>query len=828
MPVARLPLAELRVIDLADEKGELCGRLLGDLGAEVVRVEPPAGACSRRLPPFDPETGTSLYFAVRNFNKRSVALDLSGDEGRAKLLGLVDQADVLIESFKPGTLESMGLGPQTLLDRRPELVVTSITDFGLSGPYRDLDATDPVIVSLGGMLARSGLPLPHPPLLPPGAMAYDIAGVTAAFATLLAYWQRLGTGQGQHLDVSAIESASNNSDWSIPNASQSENAAPAVRAGSGAAYPLYPCRDGYVRMVILSPRQWRALRAWMGDPPWLMDPKWDQLRWRHTIRDRLAEMITDLFRDWDKVPLAVEAQKRGLAVTPVLSPAEVLDNEHLNARGTFLRTEVAPGVVGPIARSLIEMDGERLGFRHGAPAFDSSPPEWLPRGPDQAGPATASAPASGVDRAPATPPLAGLRVLDFGIGGVGVETGRLLAEYGADVIKIETHTYPDFMRTVQGTWMSAAFASSSRSKRSFGVNLSDPRGRMLLEDLVRQSDVVVENSAVGVMERLGADYETLRSVNPGLVMVSSQLLGPDGPWSGWIGYGPSTRPVAGLTYLWNYEQASEPAGSGAIFPDHLVGRVAALGAMAGLIARRRGQRGSRVVVPQVETTVGLLADLLLAEARAPGTIAPAGNRSRRGSPWGVYRCAGNEQWCAITVRSDQEWLRMREALGSPKWASEERFSTTAGRLAGQDEIDSGLEQWTTTRPPREVMDILQSRGVPCGMMQYPQDALEDPHLRARGYLRTVHQPELGNIVLEGPAFRGSDLAGPLITRAPALGEHTRDIAQGLLGLVPDEVAELLAAGVLEEPRVSADGEEPPPSPSRETAPDPALSATRPS
>ncbi|MFQ5417781.1 MAG: CoA transferase, partial [Myxococcota bacterium] len=192
------PLAGLRVVDMADEKGELCGRLFADLGADVIRVEPPQGAVSRRLPPFVPGTDASLYFAVRNAGKRGCAMDLGTDDGREALHALLARADICVESHAPGTLAQQGLGPGQLLARHPNLVVTSITDFGQTGPYRGYRGTDMIGFAMGGMMHRAGSP-ERPPVVAPGALAYDTAGTTAAFAPLLADWKRLQTGRGQPL-----------------------------------------------------------------------------------------------------------------------------------------------------------------------------------------------------------------------------------------------------------------------------------------------------------------------------------------------------------------------------------------------------------------------------------------------------------------------------------------------------------------------------------------------------------------------------------------------------------------------------------------------------
>jgi crotonobetainyl-CoA:carnitine CoA-transferase CaiB-like acyl-CoA transferase len=405
-----------------------------------------------------------------------------------------------------------------------------------------------------------------------------------------------------------------------------------------------------------------------------------------------------------------------------------------------------------------------------------------------------------VDRAD-TYPFRGLRLLDFGVGAVGVEVGRLFAEYGADVIKVESHAKPDFMRALTPAWMNPAFASSSRSKRSFGVNLGSERGVELVHQLARVSDVVVDNNAAGVMERLGLGYEALRAVNPRIVVFTSQMVGGQGPWGGWIGYGPSTHPVSGLQYLWNYpEDAERPAGSVNIFPDHLVGRLGALAAVAALIARERSGRGCKLDAAQFETPINMLGDLFAREALAPGSLRPAGNRSPRGAPWGVYRCAGPDEWCAINVRSDAEWQALAGALGSPEWCQRPEYRTANGRLAQQDELDARLGEWTQTRTPQEVARVLQEAGVPAGDVQHAAHQLADPQLAARGYARVVDQPGVGGMVFEGPSFRGTDLPDPIVLPAPLLGEHTRPVARELLGLAEAEIDALVAAGVLEETR----------------------------
>jgi crotonobetainyl-CoA:carnitine CoA-transferase CaiB-like acyl-CoA transferase len=299
------------------------------------------------------------------------------------------------------------------------------------------------------------------------------------------------------------------------------------------------------------------------------------------------------------------------------------------------------------------------------------------------------------------------------------------------------------------------------------------------------------------MDDLGLGWSTLKEINPGLVMVSSQLMGSTGPWASWLGYGPSTRPAGGMTWLWNFPDGGPPPGSFVIFPDHLVGRVCAVAALAGLARRHQGGAGTHFEAAQVETVLTCMSQYFLKESVEPGSVAPRGNRSEQGAPWGVYRCAGDERWVVITCRNDEDWAGLRKALGEPEWAADPALASSEGRRAAQDDIDARLSEWTASRSDREVMETLQSFGVPAGMMNYASDEASDPHLEARGYLARIEQPGVGPMILEGPAFQGSAMDRPFIGPAPDLGQHTREIAVSLLGLSESRTEELISAGVLE-------------------------------
>ncbi len=785
---AERPLDGTRVIDLADGSGELAGRFLADFGADVVRVEPESGGRSRQMPPF--HDGRSLYFAYRNFNKRGMSFDAE------RVSELASRADVLIESFGPGGLAARGIDLDALRDANPGLVVLQISDFGQTGPYSDWIATDATLEALGGMQFSAGLP-EKPPLLPPGTPAYDIAGLMGALAAMSALFQcgRNG-GHGQVIDLSTLEALAQQTNWSFSNASVSRAKGAdvaEVRVGSGPMYKIYACKTGYARLVILSPRQWRAMRAWLGEPEYLQDALYDSFLGRLQIADALAVAIGDLFSTMGHQELAFECQRRGIVCTPVLSPDEVLANEHFVSRSTFGDVEYAPGATGPMQAAFAELDGERQGYRTRAPEPGEHDAEmaglWAEARERPAG----AAPAPSL-------PFEGLRVIDFGIGGVGVEASRFFAWYGADVIKIESRSAPDFIRVVMSTEMSASFASSNTSKRAFGVNLKEPRGRELVHRLIEQADVVIENSSTGAMEKMGVGWETIRQLNPRVVMGSGQLLGSHGAWADWIGYGPNTQPVGGLVHLWNYDDQEDPAGSTSIFPDHLAGRLTAMTVLAGLIRRERSGLGGHAEIAQVETVTGIIGDLLLKTGLEPGSVQPLGNRSEHGSPWGSYPCAGTQQWVAITCRTDEEWKKLAFAMGDPEWTQNSDYATCAGRRAAQDAIDEQLSTWTSSQTKNSVTVSLQAFGVPCLPMLTGSEQAMDPHFQARGYPRWLEQQDAGWMAFEGPCFKATGMSDVVVFQAPKVGEHTREITGSLLGLSDEETESLVAAGVLEVPK----------------------------
>jgi crotonobetainyl-CoA:carnitine CoA-transferase CaiB-like acyl-CoA transferase len=783
---------------MADEKAELCGRIMADLGADVVRIEPPEGAASRRLGPYF--GSDSLYFAVRNANKTNVEIDLTEDAGRQRLLRMLAGGDIWIDTTRPGQLGELGLDPRDLSERFPQLIVLSVTDFGQTGPYRDYLATDPVMEGMAWMLFRAGVP-ELPPVLPPGSLAYDMVGISAAFAALTAYLDRFSIGRGQYIDMGVMEAVAQLTDWGLASYSYVSKMGiyGEIRDGGGKIYPTLPCLDGYIRIAMVTTGEWQKLRAWIGDPPELMEDYWEDQRTRlELFDDLLLPHLIAFFRDKTMMQLAQEGQARRIPITPMLSVGDVLQAQQFRALGSFVNGDVA-GQRGLYASGFLVADGHRIGYRTPAPPRPGphiSPPDWHAR-------------SLGGHRAvaPAGRPYAGLRVVMFGVAGAVPEMGRLLAEYGADMIRVESPGRPDLFRFLGGATggVGTVFASSNRSTRSFGVDYTEPAGAEMVKDLFRQAHVVMENLPAGTLERFGLGFDVIRAVNPTALLISSQTMGRRGPWSHWRGYGSNTQLPGGMSWLWSLPDVADPVPQNVAFPDHIVGRLGALTVASFLVGRLRGaETAGHVEIVQAEMALNLLADLFLQESIDPGSVRPRGNRSDRGVPWGVYRCAGNQRWCVITCRDDKEWSGLVSAMDDPEWALKDSLRAVAGRRAVSDLIDEHISAWTSARSDREVMTLLQSHGVPAGKMMYISDQPQDPQLLARGYILEVDQPPLGKLLLEGPAFHASGLPDPITGPAPLLGEHTREICTDLLGYSKATVDQLIGKRLLVEPELEVE------------------------
>jgi benzylsuccinate CoA-transferase BbsF subunit len=397
--------------------------------------------------------------------------------------------------------------------------------------------------------------------------------------------------------------------------------------------------------------------------------------------------------------------------------------------------------------------------------------------------------------------LEGLRVLDFCWVGAGALVTKLLAEHGADVIKVESRARPDNLRVAppfrpgaDGLEASGYFASRNNDKRSLALNMREPKSREIARELAARCDLVTSNFRPGVMERWGLDYETLRSDNPSLVYLSMPMNGSTGPDRSAIGFGSTIAAQAGLVYLSGSPDRA-PVGTGTHYPDHVPSPGHALVAvLAALLDRNRSGEGRMIEISQLESTVNTIGAAIVA-ASVGAAPSRNGNRIAGHHPSGVFSCAGDDGWIAIAARTDDEWQNLASAL-SPELARDPRFLTSEGRAEAEDELERRIAELTRERDREELAADLQARGVPASVVQSSEDILRDEHLRARGFWRELHHPVLGTITMPSAPFQSrSGRVGPE-RAAPLLGEHSREILTSLLGLSNAEVDTLVEEKVV--------------------------------
>jgi benzylsuccinate CoA-transferase BbsF subunit len=400
--------------------------------------------------------------------------------------------------------------------------------------------------------------------------------------------------------------------------------------------------------------------------------------------------------------------------------------------------------------------------------------------------------------------FADIRVLDFCWVGAGAFVTRLLADLGADVIKVESHTHPDNLR-LSGPHKAGAkhlegsgyFASRNTNKKSIALNMGRPEARAIAKQLAAKCSVVTNNFRPGIMERWGLGYAELAAADPSLIYLAMPMQGSSGPHKSYIGFGSTIAAISGLVEMSGSPDRA-PIGTGTHYPDHVPNPGHALvGLLAAIFHRARTGEGQYIELAQLESTVNLLGPSILRYA-ASGTLPRRnGNRRDGSAPCGVFPCAGDDVWCAIEIEHDAGWRALVETLGRPQWMTDPCFDTLAGRSAGSDAIEAKLAKETRACKAEELVPLLQARGVAASVVETSRDVMEDHQLNARGYWRGIDHAEMGRITVNVPPFFSTqDGREREPSPPPLLGEQTREIATTLLGLSESECTRLMNEQVL--------------------------------
>jgi crotonobetainyl-CoA:carnitine CoA-transferase CaiB-like acyl-CoA transferase len=782
-------------------------KLMADLGADVIKVEPPAGDWTRRYGPFpenqiDPEK--SGLFVYLNANKRGVTLNLSTERDRDALASLLTNADLLVHNVAPSLRDGFGLASAKLSAEFPHLVIAGISPFGDSGPYRNWNAYELNVVNAGGwaFLSPGASEFPElPPLKAFGHQGDYQGGLHACFAALGAYFHRLDSGKGQAIEVSQQECIAGMLEMNLMHYTYANRETSRLGTRVLGPWKIMQTADGFVLAVCVEEDQWRRLVELMGDPEWAHEEIFQDRLARGRNADALYALMQEWISGWKTQDLYHEAQRRRIPFAAVNNMKDLYANSHLAERGFFAELE-QPGL------GVIKMPGAPSKYAAGwsirtpAPQLGQHNHELLKEKKS----ARVSASQSNREPAPAIKralPLAGIRVLDFTWAWAGPFCTMQLAHLGAEVIRIETEKrscvtrgLPPFADDVAGPNRAGYFNQYNQGKRSITMDLSKPEAIEIALELARHCDVVADNFAAGVMDRLGLGYERFRARRPDIVMLSMSGYGQTGPLKGYVSYGPPAAATAGFFSLSGYA-GHGPSEIGISYADPNAGIFGAVAVMMALLHRKVTGRGQYIDQSQLETALALLPEGLLEFAMNGTQPKRASNRHRWMAPYNCYKAAGDDdKWVSIAVGTEEEWRAMCAAIGQPTLTGDPRFKDAQARKQNEDALDDIITQWTRGRDRWEITRELQAVGVAAFPAMSNKDLATNEHLRERGYLVQMEHPVVGRRIHMGIPWTMSGTPCRIRHAAPLRGADTDSVLKELAGCSADEIIKLRASGAL--------------------------------
>jgi crotonobetainyl-CoA:carnitine CoA-transferase CaiB-like acyl-CoA transferase len=817
----RQVLQGLRILDLSRwVAGEFATRTLADFGADVVKIEKPVeGSLTRHRGPFPSDrhdAEVSALFLHLNTNKRSVGLDLNDAEDRARLLGLVAGADALVESFRPGQLERFGLGPDVLRAANPRLVITRISAFGQTGPYRDREASGLVLQAAGGPMSATGQ-AERAPLRKPGHLEQYTIGRTAAQATLAGLLSARRAGQGSVIDVAGQEALLASADRRaafLLTAAYSDIDAPrgvrsAHRGGATFTGP-YRAKDGFVMVYVTNASFWNRFVRLVGDEAFLA--KYLDRTTLGDERPAFDAYVSRWFAERPKMAIMEEAEAARIPLTALLTVGEVRGHPHFRERGVFVEvSHPRAGILEHVGAPWRMANGYRL--RRRAPLLGEHTNEILDELPllERVVPVRPSA----TDRA--RPPLEGVRVVDLTVVWSGPGATALLGDLGAEVIRVEGNNRLSRQASAHTTSKSIAhmpyyasvyadrtpeprpydrfanFNWHARNKRAVCMNLETPEGRAAMLELIAISDVFVENNSKGVLEKLGLGHEELLQQNPRLVIVRMPPLGLTGPLSDYLGYGPNFNSLVGLAAMDGYEGEEADSGGDNYHMDEAAPAGVAFAVLAALWDRESTGRGGLIEFAQAENVMQDIGEYFLDHQfndREPTIMGNADAELFQD----VLPVAEPDRWIAVSVRDDDDWAALCHALSARELAI--HGASAELRVANRPQLLAALAELTQRRGSDELVAALQTVGVPSGEVMTERRLLADPHLAAREWFVERSHPAVGTYRYPGQPWRASGFGTVFGRPFPGFGEDNEYVYRGLLGYDEQTYQSLVERGLV--------------------------------
>lgn len=787
------PLSGLRIVDCSSGiPGAYCSKVLADAGADVIKVECPAGDPLRQWTvcevisgesPLDEGDDGALFKYLHN-SKRSVVLDFNIEEQRKKALALAASSDFVIENFSVAQRQAYGLNLDALGGK---CSLVSITPFGTSGPWADMPATEFTLQGWSGSMNARGCHQ-NKPLSVGGRTGEWIAGAFAALSILSA-WQRISrTGRAEHLDVSLFESiVLTHTAWQPLGFSMKHPwASLPARVVDIPAVEL--AKDGYAGFTCRLGQQWHDFSRLVGHPEWIEDQSLLSFFERSRRKDELHVHIDAWLKD-KTVEEAVEiANLMRIPAVPVLNGATIPKNRHIVERGVLVKNP-------------------RGGFLQPRPPFLMSDAIYRPFGPaprlgehqadikrieDAFVASTAHRTAnkkhdiSGEKTAEL--PLQGMLAVDFTQAWAGSFAAQILSMLGADVIKIERHQKPDNARfsstdfSMDQWWNRGwLFMGPNAGKRAITLDMTKPEGLEIAKDLIRHADFVLENFSPRVIESFGLDWDAVHALNPRVIMLRMPAFGLSGPWRDNVGFAESAEMASGMAWVTGHPDAPPVSPRGPC--DPLSGLHGILGVLTALEQRKRTGKGMMVESTMLDAALNITAEAIVEHSAYGFLIERMGNRGPTAALQNVYACFGQDQWVAIAVENDEQWAGLREVLHNPGWTCDHSLDTVHGRRNAHDLIDQELVKWCAGQTPESITERLLAQGVPAAVVTREWLVDKNPQLSYRGFYETLEHPLVGQhanyVSLPFSSSEGPDKW--LRHAPPMLGQHNHEVFCGLLG-----------------------------------------------
>ena len=789
-----LALQGVRIVDLTEHvAGPYCTMLLAGLGADVVKVEPPGGEAGRQVGPFagDHEGAErSLRFMHLNRAKRSVVLDATEEAERRALSQVAATADVLmVDGPARAALARWRLDLEAVRATRPALTVVSLPAFSSGGPWADRLGTELILSAASGSASCTG-EAGRIPLKTGGYLSLVAQGQTAAAATLIALFDARRRRVGSDVEVAGSEA---NAEMLAMFTGGGHQRMPRQGRIHQLNYPwhCYRARDGWVG-VQAGPSPWTAFCEMIGAPELA---GYETLEARRAASGQIDAAIEHWLGGMGKIEAYHAGQAARFGFGYVATSEDLAKSEQLEARRFFRRIAhpeapdgVYPGPPFVLASGWRDARAPLLGEHTDEVLEELRSDPGRPPSETRAGQAGHEA----------TRPLDGVRVLDLTQIWAGPRAVMVLADYGAEVITIESlhrirggpRGAPSEMSERELHRMSGR-ENLHRGKKHVTLDLRSDLGQRAFRELVAASDVVIANFAAGVLAKLGASYEQLESVNPRIIVVSMTGFGETGPERDYVAYGVAQEQLCGIYGITGYE-GEEPLKSGYNIGDPMNGMHGVAAVVAALLERERSGRGQYVDLSQFESSIPFIGELLL-DYTVNGRVAtPAGNSHPAWAPHGIYPTVGDDQWVALVARDDAEWSRALEVIGAVQLAADPRFGSVRERVQNHRELDAELATYTRQRTNDELAAALQRAGVPASPVLHTDEAWTHPQYVESDFIQWQTHPDGGEYAYLGPMWRINSERPSVGAPAPLFGEHHEEVLGALTSLSADDIAALRA------------------------------------